>query len=224
MRAISEMLLHCPLFEGVEKNNLSAMLGCLGARTGSARKDEFILAEGSPARDVGILLSGRAQVIRTDYYGNRSIIAGVAPGELFGESFACARAECLPVSVTACEDCQFMLIDCRRLMTSCSRSCAFHSQLIFNLLKIVAEKNLALNQRALITGKRTTREKLTAYLLLEAKKASSDRFSIPFDRQGLADYLEVDRSGLCAEMSRLKKEGALDYHKNAFRLLRAPLR
>ena len=222
MSVVQEMLLQCPLFHGIEPDELSALLGCMGARTKSASKDESMLSEGEPARDVGILLSGQAQVIRTDYYGNRSIMTHIAPGELFGESFACARAEVLPVSVVAIEDCQYLLIDCRRLMMPCSRSCAFHGRMIFNLLQIVAEKNLALNQRALITGKRTTREKLMAYLLLVAKKAGSDRFSIPFDRQGLADYLEVDRSGLSAEMSKLKKEGVLDYHKNSFRLMRAP--
>ena len=185
------------------------------------KKGETILAEGAPARDVGILLSGQAQLIRTDYYGNRSIMLSIAAGQLFGESFACAKVEALPVSVIAVESSQIMLIDCRRLMTSCSHACAFHSQMIFNLLQIVAEKNLVMNQRAIITAKRTTREKLMAYLLWQAKETTAERFSSPFARQGLADFLEVDRSGLSAELSKLKKEGVLDYYKSDFHLIRA---
>lgn len=76
-----------------------------------------------------------------------------------------------------------------------------------------------MHQRALITSKRTTREKLMTYLLIQAKEAGSANFSVPFDRQGLADYLEVDRSGLSAELSKLKKEGILDYYKSDFRLM-----
>ena len=215
-----QILLSCPLFAGVAPDDLSSMLSCLGTERRSSNKGEFILEEGTPATDVGILLSGRAQLILTDYYGNRSIILAIEPGELFGESFACAQAKRLPVSVVADENCEYMLIDCKRLLTGCSHACAFHSQVIFNLLQIVASKNIALNQRAIITSRRTTREKLLSFLHLQAKQAGAARFSIPFDRQELADYLEVDRSGLSAEMSKLKKEGALDYYKNSFHLLR----
>ncbi|MBQ2955442.1 MAG: Crp/Fnr family transcriptional regulator [Clostridia bacterium] len=217
---LPEILLSCPLFDGIGPENLSAMLSCLGARTRAAQKGEILLAEGCRAQDVGILLSGRAQLIRTDYYGNRSIMLSIDPGQLFGESFACARTEYLPVSVAAVEPCEFMLIDCRRILSACTNACSFHSRVIFNLLQIVAEKNIALNQKAIITGQRTTREKLMSYLLLYAKQKGSARFTIPFDRQGLADYLEVDRSGLSAEMSKLKKEGVLDYYKNEFHLLK----
>lgn len=211
----------CPLFEGVAPGDLPGMLSCLSARRLSSAKGQTILHEGSPARDVGVLLSGRAQLIRTDYAGNRTILSSLTPGHLFAESFACSKAETLPVSVVACEDCEYLLLDCRRIMTVCTHACAFHNKIIFNLLQIVAEKNLALHQRAQITGRRTTRDKLMTYLLMQAKEAGSADFSIPFDRQGLADYLEVDRSGLSAELSKLKKEGVLDYYKNDFRLMNA---
>jgi len=217
--ACDDILTACPLFAGVDRADLGAMMGCLGAAEIAVKKNRPIFEEGGPARSVGILLSGRAQIVRTDYYGNRSIMASVAPGELFGEAFACADVEALPVSVIAAEDSRALLIDVERIMTACDRACSFHSQMIYNLLKIVANKNLVLHQRAEITSRRTTRDKLMTYLLLQAKRTRSDVFDIPFDRQGLADFLEVDRSGLSAEIGRLKKAGVLDCHKNRFRLL-----
>lgn len=215
-----DKLADCPLFAGVAPEELQGLLHCLGARSAAFAKGETMLHEGEPARDVGVLLSGRAQLIRTDYYGSRSIMMNIGPGQLFAEAFACAGAEQIPVSVAAVEDCEILLLDCRRVMTSCSHACAFHSRIIFNLLRIVAEKNLALHRRAMITAGRTTRDKLLAYLLLTAKEADAAEFSIPFDRQGLADYLEVDRSGLSAELGKLKREGVLDYHRSRFRLLK----
>ena len=222
MPAISNALLSCPLFEGIAPEELSSMLGCLGARHMTYEKGAMILQEGAPARDVGILISGQVMVIRTDYYGNRSILMSIRPGQLFGESFACSKAETLPVSVLAAEDCEVLLLDCSRVLSTCRNACVFHSRIIFNLLQIVAEKNLSLHRKALITAKRSTREKLMTYLLMQAKEAGRADFTIPFDRQGLADYLEVDRSGLSAELSKLKKEGVLDYFKSDFRLLRIP--
>ena len=94
----------------------------------------------------------------------------------------------------------------------------FHNQLIFNLLKVVAAKNLAFHQKIEITSKRTTRDKLLTYLQIQAEAAGSSRFTITYDRQELADYLEVDRSGLSVEISRLRKEGVIDCHKNNFTL------
>lgn len=222
MRSSMEVLQQSPLFAGIAASDLSGMLSCLGARAMRCAKGEVILAEGGPARDVGLLLSGRVQVIRTDYYGNRSIMLNIAPGQLFAESFACVQAAHLPVSVVAVEECEALLLDCRRLLTTCCNACEFHSRIIFNLLQIVAEKNLSLHRKALITGKRTTREKLMTYLLMQAKECGRADFTIPFDRQGLADYLAVDRSGLSAELSKLRQEGILDYYKNSFRLLQVP--
>ena len=158
-------------------------------------------------------------MVREDYYGNRSIVAHIGPRQLFGEAYAFAGTQALPVSVIADEDSAILLLDSRRITTCCSHACAFHSQVIFNLLHLVAENNLVLHQKIQITSKRTTREKLMAYLLNQAKMHSSNSFTIPYDRQELADYLEVDRSGLSAEISKLRKEKIIDSEKSNFTLL-----
>ena len=215
-----EQLSLIALFEDISKNDLPALLGCLGARVLTAKKGEIILNEGERAKDVGILLSGEINLIRTDYYGSQTILMNLNPGQLFAESFACAMTEELPVTVIAANDCEYMLIDCMRLMTSCTNACEFHSRIIFNLLKIMARKNISLYRKNMLAAKRTTREKLFGYLMLQAESSKSGVFTIPFDRQGLADYLGVDRSGLSAELGKMKREGILDFHKNSFRLLK----
>lgn len=90
---------------------------------------------------------------------------------------------------------------------------------IFNLLTVMAKKNLIFHQKIEITSKRTTREKLMTYLLLQAKDAESSTFTIPYDRQELADYLGVERSGLSAEISKLRKEHVLACRRSTFTLL-----
>ena len=218
MKKFLLILEKCPLFHYINTEDLVALLGCLAPEIRDFRKKETIFSEGSSARFVGIVLSGQAQIERTDYYGNRSIQAVVEPGELFGESFACANVP-FPVNVTASEDSQVLLIDCKKIILPCSHACSFHGQLIMNLLHVVAMKNILLNQKAEITGKRSTREKLLAYLSMQAKRQGKSTFSIPFDRQELADYLQVDRSGLSNEISKLRDEGVLASKKNQFTLL-----
>ena len=209
----------CPLFNGVSDPDIERMLGCFGAKAVEFDKKYTIFAEGSPAKKIGILLSGKAQTVQVDYYGNRSILGEIVPGEMFGEAFACAETPALPVSVIADEPCAVMLIDSDHLLHTCKNACGFHQQIIYNLMKDLATKNIAFHKRMEITSKRSTREKLLAYLAMQAKKADNNTFDIPFDRQELADYLEVDRSGLSSEISKLKNEGIIENYKSSFKLL-----
>lgn len=219
MKKFFNVLRKCPLFNQIEDENLLKMLSCLGAKIDFFDKKYTIMAEGNPVRYIGIMLSGSAQIMRVDYYGNRSIVANVEPSEMFAEAFACAETEVLPVTVIANEPCEVMFIDCSHILHTCTNNCTFHQQMIFNLMKNLAVKNIMLHQKTEITSKRTTREKLLAYLMLYAKKTGSNSFDIPFDRQELADYLEVDRSGLSAEISKLCKEGIIESRRKHFELL-----
>jgi CRP-like cAMP-binding protein len=206
----------CPLFDKIGEENLLRMLTCLGAKVDYFDKKYTVFSEGSPAKYIGIVLSGSAQIVQIDYYGNRSILAEVGESELFGEAFACAELDTVPVTVIANEPSEIMLINCSHILHTCENNCGFHKQLIFNLMKDLAKKTILFHQRIEITSKRTTREKLLAYLMLQVKKTGKHYFDIPFDRQELADYLEVDRSGLSAEISKMKKEGLIDSNKNHF--------
>ena len=217
---MKEILKRCPLFQGIEAEELELVLGCLGAKTEHFSKGEAILSEGKPARRIGIILKGSAQVIREDYFGSRSIMTRLEAPDLFAEAFVCAGVKEMPLTVIALEETEALLIDGERILHTCSNACAFHQRMIFNLMRILATKNLMCNQKIEITSKRTTRDKLMAYLMIEAKKNQSTRFLIPYDRQELADYLEVDRSGLSAEISKLRREGVLECSRNHFELLK----
>ena len=219
MEKYSEVLKRCPLFCKIEEDNLEKMLICLGAKVEAFDKKYTIFAEGTPAKYIGIVLSGSAQIIQMDYYGNRSILSTILPSQVFAQEFSCTETESLPVAVVANEPCEIMLIDCQHILHTCSNHCGFHQQLIFNLMKDLATKAIDFHQKIEITAKRTTREKLLTYLTVKAKEAGSRSFDIPYDRQELADYLEVDRSGLSAEISKLRNEGILESNKKHFTLL-----
>ena len=219
MKKYLKILKECELFKNINEEALLRMLTCLGARVEFFDKKYTVMAEGSTAKYIGIVLTGAANTVQIDYYGNRSILGSINEGEIFGSAFACAGVECMPVSIVASEPCEVMLIDCGHIMHTCSNNCSFHQTLIYNLMKDMAQKVLEFHERIEVTSKRSTRERLMAYLAICAKKAGADSFDIPFDRQELADYLEVDRSGLSAEISKLRAEGILESNKRRFKLL-----
>ena len=212
-------LLRCPLFEGTPAGEIGAMLDGMGASTRQFEKGALIFRADEPADFVGVLLSGAARVQRDGFDGSRTVRAALRPGDLFGEVFACAGVKRLPVSVEAVKPCQVLLIPMKRILGSCESPSAFHSRVVLNLLRVLAAKNLQLNEKLEITSRRTTREKLLAYLNAQARAAGSPAFTIPFDRQGLADYLCVDRSALSAEIGKLRRDGLIESDKSRFRLL-----
>ena len=213
------ILKKCPLFADISEDDLVHMLACLGAKVESFDKKYTVFSEGTPAKYIGIVLSGSVQIVQMDYYGNRSILGSAGTSEVFMEAFACAQAESIPVTVIANEPTRIMFIDCSHILYTCANGCEFHKKLIFNLMRNLAVKNIGYHQKIDITSKRTTRDKLMTYLMYCAKRADRNSFDIPYDRQELADYLEVDRSGLSAEISKLRKEGILENSKNHFALL-----
>lgn len=219
MKEFYGILQKCALFRGVQERELEGMLSCLDARKVTAQKEESIFREGDPADFVGVVLSGAVRILRTDFYGNQSIVGQVEPGDLFGEVFSCAGVRALPVSAVATQPSEVLLLNMHRVLTLCSNACTFHSRIVSNLVQVLANKNLGLNQKLDIASRRTTRDKLMAYLTARAKAAGSARFTIPFDRQALADYLGVERSAMSAELSRLQKEGVLKTQRSQFELL-----
>ena len=219
MQKYFDVLRRCRLFDGIDDSQIMKMLVCLGAKIEKFDKKYTVFAEGSAPKFIGIVLSGSLQVIQIDYYGNRSILSEVEPSEMVAEAFACAETESLPVSIIANEPSEIMFIDCSHILHTCSSNCGFHQNMIFNLMKDLAQKNIMFHRKLEITSKRSTREKLLAYLSMYAKKTDSNSFEIPFVRQELADYLEVERSGLSVEISKMKKERIIDCEKNWFRLL-----
>ena len=210
------MLRRVGLFEGIADGELNGMLRCIGAAERRYQKDEFILHAGDDVPGVGIVLHGGVQVIKEDFEARRTIMANLGPGDLFQEAFACAGIKKSPVAVLAAADAGVLFIDCGRIVTVCGNACAYHARLIRNMLRLLADKNLALNRKVDYLLIRSLRGKLAAYLLEHS--GGGAQVGIPFDRGGLADYLSADRSALSRELGRMRAEGIIDFYKNSFKI------
>ncbi len=206
------------LFEGNTEEEIQSMLKCMGAKRATYGKGNYIFNEGQTIHEMGLILTGKVQVIKEDFWGNRTILAQLKEGELFGETYAYVEGMGLEVSVLASEKTEILFLDCKKILHICPSSCQFHQRAVKNLLKIMAEKNLQLSEKITYLSKRTTREKILSFLSGQAKKAGSYNFEIPFNRQEMADYLGVDRSALSKELGKLKRESILTFQKNRFSL------
>lgn len=214
-----QILRTVPLFRGMREEEVGSILDCLGARELLFGRGEAVLRAGEPARSLGVVLTGRVQVAREGADGSRVLMAVIPAGGMFAEAFACAGTDALPVSVWAGEETSLLLLDCGRVVGTCPSACPFHTRLVGNLLGILAEKNIFLSRKIEHLSKRTLGEKLLSYLEEQSALAGSRSFTIPLDRQGLADYLCADRSALSRELGRLQRAGILTTERSRFTLL-----
>ena len=211
-------LIKTPLFAGAAEDEIQSMLSCLEAHTSLYGKGELIFRAGEAVDCLGVVLSGSVCIESGDVWGSRNILGSVQAGEIFGETYACIPGEQMLVNAVAAEKTEVLFLNAGKLLQVCPHSCAYHSRLIRNLLQISARKNLSLSRKILHTSSKTIRGRLLSYFSEQAVQNGSLRFSIPFNRQQLADYLGVDRSAMCGELSRMQKEGLLRYRKNDFEL------
>ena len=207
------------LFADLTDEDLQKLSNCLSAREKDVARDSFVFRAGEPVRLVYYILSGSMHIIDEDFWGNRSIIETMHKDTLFGEAYVFASKENHLISVVAAQDSKILEINPEKLFETCSNMCECHAQLNRNALRIVSEKIIRLTEKIGHITQRTIREKILSYLSRCAHKEQSDSFYIPYSRQQLAEYLCVDRSALSHELSRLQKQGVIQYHKNYFKLL-----
>lgn len=207
------------LFDGIAKEDIQKLLKCTNARLIEYEKGEMVILEGSIVTDIGIILSGCGRSIKRDADGKTMIITLLDKGSLTGVLLAASKKRGSPVSVQAQNNLSTLFIPIENVICRCSKNCSAHNVFLHNYIDSLAEKALVLHDRNDCLIKPTVREKIRTYLIRISKEKESKTFTIPLDRNSMAEYLNIERSALSRELSKMKKDGLIDYYKNSFKLL-----
>lgn len=217
MEADPKALAGMRLFAGIPPEEIPGLLEGLGARQVRYRPGDLLIEEGSHVRDFGVVLSGRARSVKWDPAGQLVILTLLEAGSELGILLAARPERESPVSVQATEAVSALWVPCAHLLAPCER--AGRGRLLRNYLSIAAEKGLVLHERMDCLLRPTVREKVLAYLAREGRGRRGLPFQVPLDRNAMAEYLNVERSALSRELSRMRRDGLIDYHRSTFRLL-----
>lgn len=212
------ILRNSPFFQGMTEEEILSVLHCVNATVQHKQKDEYILRVGDRTESMGLVLRGSVLVLQEDLWGHRNIMHRIGPGEYFAEPFAATAGSVLNVSVVVDEDSEIMMLNMERFLKTCPHACAHHGRMVRNLVSVMARRVMDLNEKLTHMAKRSTREKLLSYLSAESIRQGKLAFTIPYDRQQLADYLSVERAAMSVELGKLQKEGLLKTNRNHFEL------
>lgn len=206
------------LFHGIQEREIPELFRCLMPRERKFQKGEVIFRAGSPVSEIGLVESGSVNIIVNLYWGSSIIFGHVRKGEVFAENYAAIPGKELICDVVACEETEILFLNMQNMLTTCRKGCTFHNRIIKNMLSISAKKNLNMSYRMMHTASKSLRQRLISYLSEQALEHGSSHFTIPFNRQQLADYLAVNRSAMSNELSKMQEDGLITYRKNEFTL------
>ena len=214
------MLPASPLFRGLPPDAAGQLSAAGLLRRKVFSKHETIFRAGSRVQEIGVVTKGSVHIENLDLWGTKSILSSVSAGQAFAETYAfCGDA--LMVDAVAAEDCEVLFLHTDALSDS-RVPAEVRSVLLRNLLAVSMRKNLSLSQRIFCTTPKTVSGRLLTYFSAQAAKAGEPEFDVPFNRQQMADYLNLDRSALSKELCRMRDEGLLEFEKNHFILKQLP--
>ena len=223
---MSDLLIHAfqthPMYRDISLTDCRTLMNCLGCREKTYQKDQIIAATENSSRQIGIVISGCIHIIKEDIWGRRTFLTYTGDDGIFGEVLMGENLSERGILFKAAEPTTILIISADRILHPCRNSCPFHHKLSRNLFDLLSRRNAALTEKIEITSKSSLREKVLAYLSLEAQKTGSMKVTIPLSRSEMADYLCTNRSALSRELANMKKDGILDYDLRTFHLLQVP--
>lgn len=211
-----EILANIPLFDYISESEILKLTECMSASRKAYRKGDIIFLNGNILDVIGIVISGSVLISATDITDNVCVMSVVKAGDIFGENYSLLPKTPLAVDITANENCDIIFLRTDKLFNPCSKACNSHSIFLKNLIISAARKNIALTNRMCDISPKSIRGRVMSYLTRETEKCNSKTITIPFNRLQLAEYLNLDRSALSKELSRMKADGLINYSKNKF--------
>ena len=216
---ISEFLTF-PLFHSIEEEQVKELMVCLNAYVKRYSKGQFILFDGEVVSHMGVVIRGNVHMMKEDVWGHQTLLTYMTKGDLLGESFAMCQETNSFVSFLSASDTEILFLDIRHILTPCRNNCAFHRRLTQNMFDLLGQKNIQLMEKIEILSKATLREKILAFLSMQAQQQDSKYIRLSLSRAEMASYLCTNRSSMIRELSAMRKDGLIDFDKNTFILRR----
>lgn len=207
--------LEMPIFKGINADELNELYMTNSFNIKDYKKNSVIFHNGEIIHQIGIVVKGNVIIENNDLWGNKTILSMVSTGQVFGESYAYSHSP-LMVNTVAAGPSTILFFDLNILDNPLYSHCNWQYQITKNLLKIATRKNIILSNRSFCTAPKTIRERLSIYFSGQTLLYDNNEFDIPFNRQQMADFLNLDRSALSKELCKMRDEGLISFNKNHF--------
>ena len=210
------LMMQSKLFEGFSNSDCQTIYSLLQPNLREFSRNEIIVNEGDRVEDIGILCAGRIMSVKIDYLGNTHLMEILQRPMIFGIEIVTTPSQISPITMISTEKSSILVFSYHRFMAKDVLLDQFRVKVLNNIMHLLANENVKKMYKIEVLSKRSLRNKILIHLHLMEKKAGGSPFSIGMDREQFAQYLCVNRSALSHELSTMKKEGLIFFHKDIF--------
>ena len=199
---------HITLFTDILPEEQERMRVCFKVREEIFQNGETIMEYSCSMKKIGLIQEGRAVLYCCDEDGNEYVIDELNQDSVFGEPFL-LQSDAQHYYACAATQTKVLFIDYEHVIKRCENACHHHSQMVSNLLQMIALRSRQQTDRIYMLSRSSTRKKLMAYLHSLATEKGTKKYKIPMSYTALAQYLSVDRSAMMREIKNLMEMGVL---------------
>ncbi|AGK96308.1 Crp/Fnr family transcriptional regulator [Clostridium pasteurianum] len=215
MNNLTDILKNCVIFKNFNGEAIKILLDKINYKMYSYLKDETIAMEGDNCSNIGVIVNGSIEIKKFFASGKTVTIAKFLSGDIFGEVIIFSDINKYPSTIVASENSQILFISKEDIVTLCSMNVS----ILNNFMGLLSNKILMLNNKLKNLSYETLRQKITSLLLESYHIDRKTLFQINSSRKEMAESLGVPRPSLSRELINMKKDGLIDFHKNAFKIL-----
>jgi CRP-like cAMP-binding protein len=212
-------LTKCTLFAGKSHSELQRLLSGISYRIATFKKDEIILSPNQPADTMGIILSGAVDVQKVFPSGKLVLVTRKTAYDLFAEPSIFSRATHYPNQISACKPCRIMFIHKNALLKLFN----IDQTVMVNFLKSVSDAMLVLKHKIGILSLHSIQAKIAAFLIHEYRHAgineNADLITLPFSKKAWAEYMNVSRTSLSRELTKMAADEVITLTKGKVRII-----
>lgn len=206
------------LFSYISPEEQERMRICFCMREVTYQNNETIMEYANSMKKIGLILDGNAVLYCCDEDGNQYMMDELKKDSVFGEPFLLPD-ETQHYYVCAKAETRVLFIDYEHVIKRCENACKFHSQLVSNLLQMIAMRASQQANRIYVLSRNSTRKKIMAYLNSQVGEEHNKSFTLRMSYTTLAEYLSVDRSAMMRELKNLADEGIIERDGKKLRIL-----
>jgi CRP/FNR family transcriptional regulator len=175
--------------------------------------------EGEPADSFFVVTAGTAKLFKLLPDGRRQIIRFVGPGQFFGLAVSDTYAFTAEAIEPVCY-CRFQRAHLRALMDD-------FPLMEERLLEVASAELVAAQEQMLLLGRKTARERLASFLLMQSRQGlscgqSRKQFKLPITHRDIADYIGLTMETVSRTFTRLQAEGLIEMLSHSHMVIRDP--
>lgn len=206
-------LMNISLFNGLEKEKLSRLLESR-ALTQNFTSGQIIYLQNEKASTMDIILDGKIIVQSIDGNGNVLSIVSLGKGDMLGGNLIFSNRNEYPMTLIAQMDTKLLRMKKDLILDLCQMDKNF----LVNLLQLLSDKALVLTNKIHSLARKTIREKIMEFLMLEINRQESRTIILPISKKELADRFGIERPSLQRELKKMQEEGLIYYDSKTITL------